>query len=313
MSEVETDFGSLQDFRSLAAVAVGADHRPKFTVARYLLVPLDRRALPLISDTLPVAEAARAALMSVFRRHCEKRGLQQYLVRRAGRADSYASPIFAGKDAGGQPLQAHGHAHYLPSAEDEHGNGRIDHLTVYAAEGFGPDELAALDRFRRLRFDNPRPSPLTPHPSDDWQVVLAGLGNAADFTCPLLGRSAVWMSATPFVATRYPKLRGRKRDDRRDYATPLEFARHVLRQELERLRQRRPELPEVVGVEPLPEQLFGRQRLRSIQFKKQRRKAGDDGERRPSGAFRITFARSVKGPLCLGHSCHFGMGCFVPG
>lgn len=43
-----------------------------------------------------------------------------------------------------------------------------------------------------------------------------------------------------------------------------------------------------------------------------RRKAGDDGGRRPAGAFRIVFPELVRGPICLGHSAHFGLGLFVP-
>jgi CRISPR-associated protein Csb2 len=31
-----------------------------------------------------------------------------------------------------------------------------------------------------------------------------------------------------------------------------------------------------------------------------------------AGAFQITFPRPVGGPICLGHSCHFGLGLFVP-
>jgi hypothetical protein len=56
----------------------------------------------------------------------------------------------------------------------------------------------------------------------------------------------------------------------------------------------------IVSIED--EELIGPRRLRAIQFKRFRRKAGDDGGRRPAGGFRITFAASVRGPLCLGHS-----------
>jgi CRISPR-associated protein Csb2 len=280
--------------------------RPKLTVARYLLVPEGRRALPLVTDTLPIAEAARAALMSIFRKRCEKLALGQYRVRRPGGPDTYASPVFAGKDALGQPLKMHGHAHYLPTDED--GDGRIDHLSVHAPEGFGADEVTALDRFRKLRFGKLRFGQ-----GDEWQVVLAGLGKPVDFNCPLFGPSQVWVSATPFVVTRYPKLRGRKRDDPRDYATTLHFAQHILHQELARLRQCRPDLPVLVAVEPLADQCIGPHRLRSIQFKKYRhRKPGDDGGRRPNGYFRIAFGAPASGPICLGHSAHFGLGLFVP-
>jgi len=75
--------------------------------------------------------------------------------------------------------------------------------------------------------------------------------------------------------------------------------------------EHRAELPAVECVEPM-EFLGGRRQLRPIQFKRYRRKQGDDGGRRPSGTFRITFASPVQGPLCLGHSCHFGLGLFLP-
>ena len=92
-----------------------------------------------------------------------------------------------------------------------------------------------------------------------------------------------------------------------------EFVRRVLLEELGRLRQRRPDLPEPTRIDFLPEGRMGAHRLRPIQFKRFRRKPGDDGGNRPSGAFRIIFPQPVAGPMCLGHSCHFGLGLFVPG
>jgi CRISPR-associated protein Csb2 len=157
-----------------------------------------------------------------------------------------------------------------------------------------------LDRLRQLRFGD----------GDPLRLLLVGLGTERDFASPLFAESAVWVSATPFIATRYPKLRGSKRDHPAYYATPRTFAAHVLGQELERLRQRRPDIPAVEAIEPL--EGFGpRGTLRPIQFHRFRRKHTDDGGRRPNGAFRIVFASPVRGPLCLGHSCHFGLGLFV--
>lgn len=51
---------------------------------------------------------------------------------------------------------------------------------------------------------------------------------------------------------------------------------------------------------------------RPVQFKRFRRKSGDDGGRRLAGAFRIQFSKAVPGPVALGHSSHFRMGLFVP-
>jgi CRISPR-associated protein Csb2 len=55
-----------------------------------------------------------------------------------------------------------------------------------------------------------------------------------------------------------------------------------------------------------------RERWRPIEFQRYRRKEGDDGGRRLSGAFRLTFANPVAGPIALGYSSHFGMGLFMP-
>ncbi len=195
----------------------------------------------------------------------------------------------------GQPLKGHGHAFYLPTDEDD--DGRIDHLTVMAPDGFGLQDIRALDLFRTLRLDD----------RDAFRLLLVGLGNEAAFgRSRLFEPSDSWISATPFVVTRYPKLRGVKRDRPEDYASPRAFARYVLRQEM----ARRCDLAEVVDVED--EEAIGARRLRSIQFQRFRSKRSDDGGRRPAGGFRIKLAKPIRGPLCLGHSCHFGLGLFLP-
>jgi CRISPR-associated protein Csb2 len=170
-----------------------------------------------------------------------------------------------------------------------------------AERGFAAEEVRALGRVRTMRFGD----------GDVLRLMMVGLGSVRDFTSPLLAPARVWVSATPFLASRYPKLRGTKRDRPEDYATPQDFAGLVLRQELDRLRARRADLPAVEQIEWLP-LLSGRRQLRPIQFKRDRRKAGDDGGRRSSGACRIVFASAVRGPICLGHSSHFGMGLFLP-
>jgi CRISPR-associated protein Csb2 len=147
---------------------------------------------------------------------------------------------------------------------------------------------------RRLSFGN----------KDPLRLLLVGLANSTDFRSPVLEESTTWVSATPFITTRYPKLSGTKRDRPEDYATPQTFTRHVLEQEV----RRRSDLPQIVYIR---EELIGAHRLRPIQFKRFRSKAGDDGGRRPAGGFRITFESAVRGPICLGHACHFGLGLFI--
>lgn len=166
-------------------------------------------------------------------------------------------------------------------------------------DAFHPEvnEVAALSALRGVRWKDE---------SSELRVQLVGLVNRQDFRARLLEEATDWISATPFVVTRYPKLRGAKRDRPEDYASPRDFVRHVLEQEL----SRRSDLPPLASIEY--EESIGPQRLRSIQFKRFRQKPGDDGGRRPASGFRLQFTAPIRGPLCLGHSCHFGLGLFVP-
>lgn len=271
----------------------------KMQIARFAL---DSTVLPLIPDTLPVAESGRRMLMGIYGRHFAQPDGSK------GR-----SPIFAGKDEGSQPLGGHGHAYYLPSDED--GDGRLDHLTIIAMDGFGPQELEALDLFREVKGLGEMRS------RHSLRVLLLGLGRLDDYEPWPLLPSQAWISATPFIATRYLKKRGAKRDPEELWNNPAAFLAAVLGEELARLIQRRTDLrglsTDDIGVQPLTDDTgvfrIGPTNLRTIQFRRFRQKAGDDGGRRISGAFRISFPRPVRGPICLGHSSHFGMGLFVPG
>lgn len=277
-------------------------NRPRPQVARFAL---DSAVLPQVTETLLIAEAARRALMSIFGR------LFPNPDGSKGR-----SPVLSGKDDNGRPLNGHRHAYYLPTDEDQ--DGRIDHLTVLAEEGFGPQELAVLDRFNQLKIPDREESG---HP---LRLVWLACGRLPDYTPGPLQAATTWASATPFVAPRYPKPRGTKRDPPQLLRSPVLFLQAVLREELSRLIQRRPDLAhldlEDIRLAPCTDEhgVFriargrGKLGLRPIQFKRFRHKRGDDGGRRPTGAFQILFPRPVRGPICLGHSSHFGLGLFVP-
>jgi len=240
--------------------------------------------------------------MGIYRRMEERR---LYGGPRPAGSPLPRSSLFSGKDEDGRPLTGHKHAFYLPSDED--GDGRIDHLTIVAEMGFGPKELGVLDRMRTLARDD----------GDPLNLLLVALGRKEDLACPyLLGPSRVWRSETPFLATRYQKSRGTKKDppELLSVDNRRAFARQVLIEEITRERLlRQNEMPEPLSVEALNEEhRMGAHRLRPIQFKLFRSKRSDDGGRRAAGAFRIIFPEPVTGPICLGHSSHFGMGLFVP-
>ncbi len=261
------------------------------TLARFLL---DGPVLPLVTNSIRVAEAFRCGLMSRYQRH---RHLQRYGPVHEPDRELFRSEVLSGKDAEGQFLQGHRHAFYLPTAEGVDPR-RITHVTAAAADGFGTDEVAALNSLRTLRLVDE---------SLKLRVQLVGLGVHEDFRAALLEKSSLWESATPFVVTRHPKRRGRKRDPKEFFQGPegrRAFVAQVLLEELDRRGLGAAE------IDPL--EYVSNSRLRAIEFQLTRRKRGDDGNQRQRGVFRIRFPAPVSGPIALGHSCHFGLGLFTP-
>lgn len=268
-------------------------------VARYAL---DSNVLPLVTETLPVAETARRYLMGTYGRLVWRRlhDDEPYPKEPALRPKSR---VFSGKDNQGVHLTGHSHAYYLPTDED--GDGRLDHLTVCAAKGFDCDEQHALDRLRELRVGQGDRQPL--------RLLLLHRGTLDEYKSGPLRTSRVWISATPYLATRFAKTRGRDRVDLGSPEVRMAFLIEDLRQQLKVTSLDRD--TRQVQIEPVsdPNGVFKiADHLRPIQFKRYRHKSSDDGGHRLAGAFRLTFPTAVSGPICLGHSSHFGMGLFTP-
>lgn len=298
---------------SIRKVKVMNIHKSKIQVVRYAL---DSTVLPLLQETLPVAEAARRALLGSYGRlHWNKNHPgEEYPAESKERPKS---EVFSGKDADGRPLQNHLHAYYLPTDED--GDGRLDHLTLYSPSGFerGSCELQALDRLRFIkRFEESSP----------LRVVLMGMGSEEDYQPLPLRKSCVWVSATPFIATRHPKAKGQKRDPIEALQNDAAFLAFNLREELDRLSQRTGNpLYREASITPLvneqgvfrispgdwvSEGLSSAAEIRPIQFKRFRARKTHPGQMR-AGAFRITFQQPVRGPIALGLHSHYGMGMFL--
>jgi CRISPR-associated protein Csb2 len=260
------------------------------TILRFLL---DGPVLPNVTETVRVAEAFRNAAMGSFRRWCERHPDQsQSFLRMTPKGPQYASQNLAGKDLTGRPLAGHNHAHYL-AASSPPSPRQITHLIAYAPAGFEALEVTALQSMRWLRYPD--------RDSTDWRLQLVGLGAPGDFTSPLFTISRVWRSATPFVAHRFMKRRGRKSDLARIDGPHdrFGFARLCLE---EILRRRGFPHADVLLVEPFA----GRPQARDFR----RSRTGEDGLRRAFGWFEVTFESPVEGPLCLGYGSHYGLGLF---
>jgi CRISPR-associated protein Csb2 len=100
-------------------------------------------------------------------------------------------------------LPGHDHAHYLPTAEGDDRR-QVTHVTVYAREGFGRGETAALSGVRQLQVGDLQ-----------LQAQLVGLGQPADFRAELFGGSSgaarEWVSVTPYVGPAHVGRIGRER------------------------------------------------------------------------------------------------------
>lgn len=276
------------------------DAKTEFVVARFVLdVSEGRRPLPLVTETLALAEAVRSALMGIHFRRANCHSL-----------------MFSGKDANEKPFTTHDHAFYLPTDED--GDGRIDHITVFARGQFSRDDVSALDKLRVLSFGKEG------EPDDDGEstkrrpthrLLLTGLDRERPAGAGPFGPARVWESATPYIAHRHFRERGAKRD-RREFIPPEalpQFLELVLGEDFDRRADlRKPQITFVPHPhEPRDKGGLG-WRYRSLQFRRGRNRPGDTGYSRPFGAFRLTFDAPVRGPISLGYALHFGMGAFRP-
>lgn len=281
-----------------------------FSVARFVIdVAEGRRPLPLVVDTVRLAEEVRRQLGREYARIVRSKSPQ--VAMEWGDSRLY-SPIFHGKDAEGKPAKSHNHAFYLPTDDD--GDGRIDHVTVYAADKFSRDDVSALDRLRALSFgkDVARNSDADRR-SATHRLMLVGLDREKPLEVNPFGPQKAWVSSTPYVAFRHAKKRGKHRDDlalvRRE--AMAEFMAQILQEDWQR-RSDLVELP-VPSVEYLPDPITTLGwRYRGLQFHRSRNRQGDDGYSRLFGAFRLTFPKPIMGPLALGYASHFGLGLFVP-
>ena len=252
------------------------------TVARYAVTS---KSPVYLTETILLAEKIHAALVS----------------------HSNASSVFTGCDKLGKPMQGNRHAHIFCESNQGLGKGsrgEITHTTVYAPMGFELNDQKALEDLSEVWGEN----------GLEIYVILLGLGQPQDFggpdhgnaQCPLLSKSQIWVSRTPFVPTRYPKVTragaAKVDDDGLQIGSPEHEIRRLLKLD---------GLPEPFVVEPVKGTCLGGREVPWHAFLRRRskgngRRAGDAGY-----GFRVEFPEAVQGPVAVGYGAHFGMGGFV--
>ena len=220
---------------------------------------------PHLALTLRVMEALRSASVQV--RH------------RAGYGPYPAA--FHGEDRAG-----HKHAFWLP--EDEDGDGLIDHIVVYCANGIDAltiSGLAAVRSFRvgRMKY-RLRPSWMGARPVGGF-----------------FGPAVHWRAMTPYITPRHRLTKTGK--ERPGCKLEVQFAREI------ELRK----LPAPLSVDWQPSTWCGEDSVLASQFITERRKPGEGPPGDAVASFpHVSFAEAVPGPLAFGYGAHFGMGLLTP-
>lgn len=233
-------------------------------------------ARPSVHATVAVTHVLRAACQSAF-----------------GRMFGGASSAqLGGKDARGNPLQGHVHAHYLavdkPTPGRARGDRRIENVLVWvdgSAEGLADDVLAALGTVHLggLRGHE--------HLSDfrPLRLGLEGIGSVEEIAPELTAsprNGLIWESHTPYVP---PRHRKRGQD-------PVDFVAGDVARELQ---SRNLPTPCRVGVV----------RGDWLAYRRHRKRLA---EGRWATGLRLEFEQPVAGPISIGALSHFGLGLFVP-
>jgi CRISPR-associated protein Csb2 len=229
-------------------------------------------ALPPLTRTLPQGELVHSALVSKVGFGAEP------------------CPEIIGRGEGGDPLKGHAHCHLLPVDLD--GDGRLDHIVVFARMGLGGAAQRAVRNLRKTYMKGG---------VGELQVAVAGVGALTDLRRigsglapgidrllgPMTG-AASWITATPFVPPRHLKKNGRS-----------SLAGQV--QEELKVRGFPPAKVDVIdwGDETLALRHFVRRRQR-----------GPQPPLDVGFAIRLHFQTPVAGPICLGYGSHFGLGLF---
>jgi len=218
---------------------------------------------PGLTEAVAAGQALRTAAQSRF----------------GGGSDGAVSRTFSGRNASRPRDDQHRHAHYLSRPDGE--SRRIDKLYVWAPEGFGTAEVAALASISHIRLREV-PDPL--------RCALSALGTESELELPgLIGPAQSWQTLTPFGLVRHPKRRQGRLVDSPEDQVRRELAHRGFSDDVE------------VTLEK-----GSWHRFRSS-------KAGSSRLDRASLiGVRITFPEPVRGPMALGALAHYGLGLMEP-
>jgi CRISPR-associated protein Csb2 len=206
--------------------------------------------------------------------------------------------FLSGKDGEGRPLQDHQHAYFFLYPDE------IGSPTRLIAYRHTPFDAIADEPFEVQAILAASREPIYWQSRDpEWSLRLVPLPFRTPTAPGLLAESTNWVTATPFVP---PGNRRRFRKGGRE--RPGEAPDRLLRKLL-----RSSNFPDSVAIVPIDQTEedawvdVHATRDEQLCLRKQRARPVRRGFH-----FRIAFREPIRGPICVGHSCHFGLGLFVP-
>jgi CRISPR-associated protein Csb2 len=252
------------------------------------------RVYPPLSQWIRVTERFRGILLKEIAGRSTGNHLANFDRLPATERDRFA--LMSGKMSSGIPLIGHQHA-YFALYPDEFG--LPTRLIVFRRTPFESEEIEALMAASEKTLSwQPQ--------GQDWQLRFVPLPFSVP---PPFGlafdsqRTSKWKSLTPFVSPG-GRLHFRKNGRMRPGETPERLLENLLL----RNGYPRPRIQRITAAE-------GAEWVAVHESKEQRairRKAGTRAVL-PGYRFEIQFPEPVSGPICVGHSCHFGLGLFIPG
>ena len=273
-------------------------------VANYLCFSLECRVPLPPKFIVPLSEKFRAAANSHL---CKVHG------------EGAISFALLGHERPPDVVGDHQHAFYLPMAKPGDASGHLSDLHVWCPYGFTQEEVNILLRIQRLNWGSGK-YPVRP--------VLTALCKEPPSEAPFsTGQIAacLWRSASPFVPPRYfyrgsgRKIQVKEKDrpdlqlveclERCGAPTPSCIRSYLL---VDGVMQNDNHLWEIVRTE-IGEQSAAGTPLVTVPTHTNGSSGRKGMEQRIGGFFEIEFSDPValKQPA-LGHSCHFGLGLFVP-
>ena len=173
-------------------------------------------------------------------------------------------------------------------------DGHLDHVLLWAPQGFGQAAMAIIRGLRRAWMKGG---------AEELLVALAGHGFLDQVeTWPAgLDRHVkdgrIWTTVTPFVPPRFVKKDGRNSPEG---------------QLLAELASRSLPVPDQIQIRafPGPGDLPDAQATQFRHFVRRRARGGGSPPQDLGWFVRFVFPEPVQGPICLGYGSHFGLGMF---